>query len=72
MDPITETIAETVAPAVSETIVTNMPDYMPILTEFMAKLQGLENAALFLSSFAMFFVVVCLGYFVYKFLRIFF
>ena len=72
MDPITETIAETVAPAVSETIVTNLTDYTPMLSELLAKLQSFENAALLLSSFAMFFVVVCLGYFVYKFLRIFF
>ena len=72
MDPISETIAETVAPIVSETIVTNMPDYIPMLTDLLAKVQSLENAALLLSSFAMFFVVVCLAYFVYKFLRIFF
>ena len=73
MDPITETIAETVASAVPETIVvSNIIDYNPLLSEVLTKLQSIESAALLLSSFALFAVVVCLGYFVYKFLRIFF
>ena len=73
MDPITETIAETVASAVPETIVvSNIIDYNPLLSEVLTKLESLESAALLLSSFALFAVVVCLGYFVYKFLRIFF
>lgn len=73
MDPITETIAETVASAVPETIVvSNIIDYNPLLSEVLTKLESLESAALLLSSFALFAVVVCLGCFVYKFLRIFF
>lgn len=73
MDPITEAVAETVASTVPETIVvSNMIDYNPLFSEVLAKLQSLESAALLLSSFALFAVVACLGYFVYKFLRIFF
>lgn len=73
MDPITETVGETVAATIPETIVvSNIVDYTPVLNEVLTKLQSLESAALLLSSFALFAVVVCLSYFVYKFFRIFF
>ena len=47
-------------------------DYMPVLLEIMEDVQSMESAALLLSSFALFAVVVCLCYFCYKFFRIFF
>lgn len=77
MDPITETVAETIAETVAATIpetivVSNIVDYTPALNEVLTKLQSLESAALLLSSFALFAVVVCLSYFVYKFFKIFF
>lgn len=75
-----ETVAETVAEAIAETIpaatdvieVVETIDYTPMLNEILAKLQSMESAALLLSSFALFAVVVCLCYFCYKFFRIFF
>lgn len=73
MDPISEIAAETVAATIPETIVvSNIIDYNPVLSEVLTKLQSIESAALLLSSFALFAVVVCLCYFVYKFFRIFF
>ena len=70
---ILETVAETVSETLPETIVvSNIIDYNPILQEILTKLQSIESAALLLSSFALFAVVVCLCYFVYKFFRIFF
>lgn len=73
MDPISGTAAETVAATIPETIaVSNIIDYTPVLNEVLTKLQSIESAALLLSSFALFAVVVCLCYFVYKFFRIFF
>lgn len=73
MDPISETVAETVAATIPETIVvSNIVDYTPVLNEVLTKLQSIESAALLLTSFALFAVVVCLCYFVYKFFRIFF
>ena len=81
-ETIMETIAATVPPeAVAETIAETIPkvievvettDYMPILMEIQTGVQSLESAALLLSSFALFAVVVCLSYFRYKFFRIFF
>ena len=65
---ILETVAETV-PTVIEVVTI---DYMPVLLEIMDDVQSMESAALLLSSFALFAVVVCLCYFCYKFFRIFF
>lgn len=81
-ETIMETIAATVPPeTVGETVAETIPkvievveatDYMPILMEIQTGVQSLESAALLLSSFALFAVVVCLSYFCYKFFRIFF
>lgn len=69
MEPeILETVAETV-PAVIEVVTI---DYMPVLLDIMENVQSLESAALLLSSFGLFAVVICLCYFCYKFFRIFF
>ena len=68
-ETVVETVAETV-PKVIEVVETS--DYMPILMEIQTGVQSLESAALLLSSFALFAVVVCLSYFCYKFFRIFF
>ena len=69
MEPeVLETVAETV-PTVIEVVTI---DYMPVLLEIMDDVQSMESAALLLSSFALFAVVVCLCYFCYKFFRIFF
>lgn len=68
-----ETVVETVAETIPKVIeVVETIDYMPILMEIQTGVQSLESAALLLSSFALFAVVVCLSYFCYKFFRIFF
>lgn len=68
-----ETVAETVAETIPQVIeVVETIDYMPILMEIQTGIQSMESAALLLSSFALFAVVVCLCYFCYKFFRIFF
>lgn len=69
VETITETVTETI-PQVIEVVETI--DYYTILTEILTKLQSMESAALLLSSFALFAVVVILCYFSYKFFRIFF
>ena len=83
-----ETIAETIAtvpletmatvppetvPAVTEVIeVAESIDYTPLLSEMLTSLQNNEMLLGYIYSFLLFFVVVALCYFCYKFFRIFF
>lgn len=70
----TETTPETTP---TETItqvieVVEVIDYSTTLEQISTSVQAIEDATLLLSAFALFAVVVCLCYFCYKFLRIFF
>lgn len=46
-------------------------DYTEVLGKLLTRLDNIEYATQILSGFALFFVVVCLCYFCYKFFRIF-
>ena len=77
METIAETIPETIPQSVQETIpqvieVVETIDYNPILSQLLGSAQNTEYCLMLLSGFALFAVIVCLCYFCYKFLRIFF
>lgn len=87
METILETIAETL-PVVTETIPATVPvteptliieviesttpDYITVLEEIAANTALSAEASTLLAGFMLFFVVVALCYFAYKFFRIFF
>lgn len=73
---VVETIAETL-PDVTETIpqvieVVETIDYTATLEQILGSVQNVEYFLYLMTGFALFFVVVCLCYFCYKFFRIFF
>lgn len=68
-----ETVAETVAETIPEVIeVTETIDYTAILVQIMENTGNMEYFLYLLTGIALFFTVVCLCYFCYKFFRIFF
>lgn len=70
MDPTTAAIATEVAETVP--LVTEVPDYMPLLEEIAGYAAVSADASVYITGFLLFFVVVALCYFGYKFMRIFF
>lgn len=85
MDTIAETLSETIpAETVAEVIETTAEtipqvievvetiDYMPVLVQIMENSGNMEYFLYLLTGIALFFTVVCLCYFCYKFFRIFF
>lgn len=52
--------------------VVEINDYSEILADILGSLENVEYALQILSGFGLFAVIVCLLYFCYKFLRIFF
>ena len=57
-------------PTVTE--VSQVIDYTPVLVQMEELLNTCADASVLISGFLLFFVIVCLCYFVYKFFRIFF
>ena len=76
METVAETVAETIAETVPEATqvieAAETIDYTGMLTALLSTNQNIETLLGYLLSFALFFVVVCLCYFCYKFFKIFF
>lgn len=53
-------------------VITEVIDYTPVLVQIESLLNTCAEASTYIAGFLLFFVVVCLAYFVYKFFRIFF
>lgn len=68
-----EMITEPVVTMATEaTEVIEAVDYTPLLEDVAGKLSLIADASVWIQGFLLFFVVVVLCYFVYKFFRIFF
>ena len=82
LETVAETVAETLPPEtlshiVEETIpqvieIVETVNYTTILTDILGSVQNMEYFLTLITGFSLFAVIVCLCYFCYKFLRIFF
>lgn len=82
LETVAETVSETLPPEtlphiVEETIpqvieIVETVNYTTILTDLLGSVQNMEYFLTLITGFSLFAVIVCLCYFCYKFLRIFF